>query len=112
MKEVLIRILILIGFSIPTEVISVYLEDTYFFEIGFIISVFLTFILTFYVTYIKDTRLWVIGNLLTLAFSIVFEVSMNHGNLIGMTLKMLIFLICWIIPQVLGRFWGVVLRRT
>ena len=117
MRNYWIRFAMLILFSLPTGVFALYLEHTYYIEIGFIVSVFLTYILALSASYMKAYKTWILGNLLLLVTSYWFIHSVGY-NLAERTtdsrfpMLLIVFFLCWLVPQVFGTVWGSILRKS
>ncbi|SJZ44405.1 hypothetical protein SAMN02745116_00322 [Pilibacter termitis] len=111
MKHILLKLLLMLGFSLPTEVLAIYIEHTYFLEIGFVLSVLITFFLAFFAQIIRARKSWILGNGLTLVTTVIFETTVDKNYLFEhswstINLLVFIFVVCWLVPQVFGAIWG------
>jgi len=117
MRIILTKILLLLLLSFPTEVLALYLEHTYYIEIGFIVSVFLTYILALIATFLKAYKTWVFGNVMLLVTSYIFLKTIGSNLLLTFSqsripMLLIVFLLSWLVPQIFGAVWGRILRQS
>ncbi|MDR2832932.1 MAG: hypothetical protein LBV67_04370 [Streptococcaceae bacterium] len=111
------KIILLILLALPSEAIALYLERTYFMELGFIVSVFLTYLLSLLASLMRSYKIWAIGNLLLIATSYLFlqVIGFEILHIIPgekFPMLLLIFLLCRVTPQIFGYIWGRILRQS
>jgi hypothetical protein len=115
LNRTVLSILLLLGYAVPSVYIAVYLERTYYIDIGLVLSILIMFVLAFFCHFLDLRHIFYLGNLLMFIGSLLFEEWLNFMHFLhcqSMGAMCVLFYSCWFIPQIFGMIWGKVLHRN